>query len=310
MNEFDDIFASAPAKPELESKQKTSFDLDAWKEKKQADRQQVYAMANETTMAIGTNGETFRAYLDVQARFPHYSVTNAMLILAQRPDATRLKDFNAWQAAGAHIRKGAEGISILEPGKSYVRSDGSTGTNYNVKRVFDVSATTTPPKADAPTRVDDRTLLKALAKSSPVPIQPVDELSAKSGAIYDPNQQVIFLRKGMDAPTIFIAISKEIAHAELAKSRGDYDRGSANLAAFCASYMVCRQNNVPVDGFNFTAASAALTRAIEGEEPDKAAAKIRETLTEVRDTANAVSGRIRQAMEQFKPPRDKDRQER
>ena len=158
--------------------------------------------------------------------------------------------------------------------------------------------------------MDDRTLLKALAKSSPIPIRPVDELPTKGGAIYDPTQQVILLRKGMDAPTIFISLSKEIAHAEIAQNRDGYSRDEASFAAYSASYILCRQNNIPVDGYNFTAAPVALATAIEGVEPEKAAAKIRETLTEVRDTANSVSRRLNHALEQAKPPRDKSDQER
>ena len=310
MNElnYDDIFTSVQQEPEPEPEE--PFDLDAWKEKKQTDRQQVYNMADDTTMAVSTHSEYFQDYLDVQARFPRYSVTNAMLILAQNPEATLLKDFDAWKAAGLNIRKGAESISILEPGNSYVRDNDSIGTNFNVKRVFDISQTTTPPRAYGSARVDDRVLLKALAKSSPVPIRPVDDLAAKGGAVYDPGQQVIFLRKGMDAPTIFIAVSKEIAHAELAKSRDSYDRNEASFAAYCTAYILCQRNHVPVDGFNFTAAPVALATAIEGVEPDKVTAKIRETLTEIRDTANSISGRIRQAKEQAKVPKDKGDQER
>ena len=308
MNEFDDIFTSVQTEPEPAPEE--PFDLDAWKEKKQTDRQQVYDMADDTTMAVSTNGEYFRDYLDVQAQFPRYSVTNAMLILAQNPEATLLKDFDTWKDAGLHIRKGAEGISILEPGNSYVRGNGSIGKHYNVKRVFDISQTSPPPRAYVPAKVDDRTLLKALAKSSPIPIRPVDELPTKGGAIYDPTQQVILLRKGMDAPTIFISLSKEIAHAEIARNRDGYSRDEASFAAYSASYILCRQHNIPVDGYNFTAAPVALATAIEGVEPEKAAAKIRETLTEVRDTANSVSRRLDHALEQAKPPRDKSDQER
>lgn len=36
----------------------------------------------------------FQAYLDVQTCFSRYSATNVLLILAQKPDATQLKDFD------------------------------------------------------------------------------------------------------------------------------------------------------------------------------------------------------------------------
>ena len=48
MNEFDDIFTSVQTEPEPAPEE--PFDLDAWKEKKQTDRQQVYDMADDTTI--------------------------------------------------------------------------------------------------------------------------------------------------------------------------------------------------------------------------------------------------------------------
>ena len=70
-----------------------------------------------------------------------------LLILAQKPDATQLKDFDGWKDAGASIKRQQKGISILEPGEEYEREDGSIGTSYNVKRVFDISQTTARAKA-------------------------------------------------------------------------------------------------------------------------------------------------------------------
>lgn len=42
-----------------------------------------------------TYDHAFQPYLDVQARFDRYSVSNAVLIAAQCPEATRLADFDA-----------------------------------------------------------------------------------------------------------------------------------------------------------------------------------------------------------------------
>lgn len=61
-------------------------------------------------------------------------MTNALLILAQMPEATQLKDFDGWKDAGASIKRQQKGISILEPGEEYTREDGTIGTSYNVKR--------------------------------------------------------------------------------------------------------------------------------------------------------------------------------
>ena len=59
--------------------------------------------------------DTFKAYLEVQARFHKYSWHNSMLILSQRSNATRVAGFKAWQKLGRHVCKGERGIMIFAP---------------------------------------------------------------------------------------------------------------------------------------------------------------------------------------------------
>jgi hypothetical protein len=61
------------------------------------------------------DSETFRRYLDVQARFHHYSPNNAALILMQRPDATRVAGYNDWLRMHRYVRKGERAIKIIVP---------------------------------------------------------------------------------------------------------------------------------------------------------------------------------------------------
>ncbi|MBR0162410.1 MAG: hypothetical protein IJQ02_14170, partial [Oscillospiraceae bacterium] len=177
MSIFDDLF-EPEALPEQEEH---PFDKDAWAEKKQAERQEVYELADKTTKEVSADGDKYRNFLDVKSRLIHYSATNALLVLAQKPLATQLKDFNTWKKDGVSIRRGENHIKILEAGDSYERGDGSIGTSWNVKHVFDVSQTTSKIKAAASVNVDDRQLLKALIHKSPVPIQGVDELPRGMG---------------------------------------------------------------------------------------------------------------------------------
>lgn len=77
----------------------------------------------------------------MQSRFSRYTPTNALLILAQMPEATQLKDFAGWKEAGVSVQRKPKSVKILEPGKEYDREDGTRGTSFEVKRVFDVSQT-------------------------------------------------------------------------------------------------------------------------------------------------------------------------
>jgi len=62
-----------------------------------------------------TSSNRWRHYLDFQARFRRYSAGNVLLILAQRPDATRVAGFSTWRAHDRAVRKGERAIWILAP---------------------------------------------------------------------------------------------------------------------------------------------------------------------------------------------------
>lgn len=100
-------------------------------------------------------GEEFRRYLDLAARFHRYSAKNCLLILMQRPEATRVAGYRAWQGMGRQVRKGEKGIRILAPVARKVE-DEATGEEVRVLRgfrvasVFDVSQTEGEPLPEAP----------------------------------------------------------------------------------------------------------------------------------------------------------------
>ena len=65
----------------------------------------MYALADATAEEVCADGGKFREYLDVQANFRHYSATNALLILAAKPDARRLGDKDFWRDQGVYIKR-------------------------------------------------------------------------------------------------------------------------------------------------------------------------------------------------------------
>ncbi len=100
--------------------------------------------------------ETFKAYLDVQARFHRYSWHNSMLILSQRPDASQVAGYRAWQKLGRQVTKGERGIMIFAPcpfKKERDNGDTETGMFFRAVHVFDVSQTEGEPlpEVDVPT---------------------------------------------------------------------------------------------------------------------------------------------------------------
>ncbi len=297
MSSFDDIFSSQGSGSNWNEK---PFDKEVRAAKKQGERQDLYALADSTALEVSQDGDRFRQYLDVQSRFDRYSATNALLVLAQMPEATQLKDFDDWKEAGASVQRRAVSIKILEPGKEYQREDGTRETSFEVKRVFDVSQVKGRVRAAPSIKYDDRVLLKALIHRSPVSIQTVDTLPNNMGALYDHNQQVIFVCKGMGAEDIFRSVSKELCHAEIAGMRDDYSRSDAAFAAYSASYLLCKKYGVDVSDYNFS----RLPAFFREQDPRG----IRDSLTEIRDTANQVSSRMYRALEQNRIPRGKEQE--
>jgi hypothetical protein len=97
--------------------------------------------------AIGEihDSESFRRYLDMQARFHRYSPNNVALILSARPDATRVAGFRAWRRMDRFVMKGERGIKILVPMTKKVENHESGEEEkrvfFGVGTVFDVSQT-------------------------------------------------------------------------------------------------------------------------------------------------------------------------
>lgn len=247
MENFDDLFQSVPAKGA--HRETDEFDKDAWAAQKQAERETVYEMIDDTLSLMGRNGQVFQSYLDVQARFDRYTPNNAVLIAAQMPEATRLADFDTWKKEGLYVRRNEEAIKILEPGKEYERDDGTIGISYDVKRVFDVSQTNSRRKAEPAAVRDDRMLLKALMNNAPCNMEISDTLPENINARYDPEKDTVLLRSGLDAPALFRGLAQGIARAFVEKDYADCIH--AGFAAYCVSYMLCKRNGVSVDAFSF-----------------------------------------------------------
>ena len=203
MNDFDQIMANANSNT---TKSNKSFDKNAWRERKQQERQEVYDLMDKTADEIKTDINKYKQYLDVQGRFDKYSVGNALVISATYPNATQIKEFDDWKESGAFIKKGANGIKILEPGDSYTRSDGSSAISYNVKKMFDISQTTSTQKPRT-INYDDRVKLTALLKDCPVDIKAVDEIpNSDKVALWNKEDNVLYVKRGGE--TYFKQVTK------------------------------------------------------------------------------------------------------
>lgn len=228
MNNFDDLFEQQPQKEPARKPepQKEKPKKQWWQLREEKQRKEAYATLDKKFGEFSEGRGDMKAYLDVQSRFPFHSARNAILIGEQCPDAQRVGGYKEWASQGIEILEEEKRlpIIILEPGKAYRREDGSVGQNFFAKEVFDVSQTTARNEAQPQVNYDERLLLKGLIASSPAPIHATEELPQGRGALYDPEQNAILVKKGMDAPDIFRCVSLEVANVQLVRNREGYSR--------------------------------------------------------------------------------------
>jgi len=59
--------------------------------------------------------EDWLKFLKFQSLFYNYSASNAILIFMQKPDASYVMGYKAWNKVGRYVRKGSKGLAILAP---------------------------------------------------------------------------------------------------------------------------------------------------------------------------------------------------
>ena len=306
MNNFDDLFEQRPqaeAAPQKQKSQKERPKRQWWQVKEEKHRKEAYATLDKIFGEFSEGTGSMEAYLDVQSRFPFHSARNALLIEAKCPHAERIHDEKGWKDMGVTVLEEEKRlpIIILEPGKAYRREDGSVGQNFYAKEVYDISQTTARDEAQPQVSYDDRLLLKGLIASSPVPIRAVDELPQGRGAVYDPEQNAILVKKGMDAPDIFRCVSLEAANVQLAQSHEGYSREAEGYKAYAVSYMLCQRYGVDVKGYDIS----RLDGVLQGQDPKE---EVPAALTDMRDTFKEMNGRMARAMGLTRASRQKEQE--
>jgi len=201
--------------------------------------------------------ETFQAYLNVQARFHAYSWHNSLLIMMQRPDASRVAGFQTWKKLGRHVNKGERGIMIFAPcpwkrekATESGDSESESGIYFKPVYVFDVSQTDGEelPNVECPIVDSDASaLLNALER-----VAAKREISLKydaalagsaSGYATDKGASIVVNdahSTGQRAKTL----CHELAHCALHFGKTDKStpltHNMAELEAESIAYVVCR----------------------------------------------------------------------
>ena len=273
------------------------FNKEEWAAQKQAQRQEAYELIDATCSQMMSDGGAFQQYLDVQGRFDRYSVNNAILVSAQMPEATQLRDYSSWKQSRVYVNKNAQKVTILEPGKEYERDDGSKAVGYNVKVVYDISQTSAKDRQQAQEEKTMRELVSAMIDASPVSFVPVDDLELP--AFYDSGQQTFFIRTGMTEEQLFVSMAKEVSAAVFDFKHGE-SRDASDFKSFCVAYMVSSRYGVDTRGFNF----GGLPKEYDGMDTQA----FKSELGSMRDVLGEIQSDMYKSLEKNKPAKSKEQE--
>lgn len=221
------------------------------------------------------NSDGYKKYLEVQARFPHYSARNCLLILSQMPEATQVAGYAVWRSLGRKVSAGEHGIKIIAPHtykknkETHQMVDSSAHVSetdseeirlyFRPTTVFDISQTSGDPLPtllveELKGTVDGYQQIRdALISVSPVPVR-FDKITDGAKGYYSPADQEIVIKTGMSDIQTFKTLAHEIGHATVhAPGSSDQKKTTAEreTEAESIAYLVCGHYGIPTEEYSF-----------------------------------------------------------
>lgn len=297
MSVFENVINEANKKNEVKDVTPESVEIadegegkKSFAERMAEKKNQCYAMIDDACLNSVSSVDNLRQFLDVQSRFDKYSLNNALLIFAQKPDAVKVKDFDAWKKDDISIKKGAKSFMILEP-SPYKGTDGKMHRGYNAKNVFDISDVEASEDAiPQPKSYEQKQLVAALVHDAPVPVRKAEHSIGENDAIYDAKNKVVYFKAGLEFDTIFPAIAKALAHAEMAKDVENYRIGEHEFAARCSAYVLSQRYGVDTR----TVDVYGIPKNIETMEAED----VKKVLGDVHSNVKSINARMNESLEQ------------
>ena len=262
--------------------------------------------------------EKYKTYLNTMSKFHNYSFNNTMLIAMQKPDATLVAGFKAWQKNfDRHVKKGEKGIRILAPAPYKIKEeqeklDPVTGEimldkngipiteeveikipAFRVVPVFDVSQTDGKELPDiginelSGSVEDYEDFMQALTEVSPVPIT-YEDIDGDAKGYFHTTDHRIAIQEGMSQSQTVKTAIHEVAHAKLHdRERNqdivavlDKDRNTKEVEAESVAYTVCQHFGIDTSDYSFG--------YIAGWSSDRDMKELKSSLDTIRKTASEL----------------------
>lgn len=207
-------------------------------------RKVLFEKADEQVHKIIYEPELYIRYLQLLATLG-YTVTNTLMIMADNPNATCVKDYSRWKELDAYPKKGEKGIPILEPTKKqYKRKDGSMGSSYNIKFVFDISQTNYVGKLNFKQFPSKQDLLDAVSYKCDInPIVVKEDYDYPRNAFYSEKDNCIYLNKNQDIDDMITGLMREYSYIEF--------KIPCDFVMYSVVYMLCHKYGVSNENLAF-----------------------------------------------------------
>jgi hypothetical protein len=222
--------------------------------------------------------EAYKAWLNTNSLFPQYSLNNTLMINHQRPDATRVCGYKAWNKMNRQVKAGEKGIKIYVPFKRFSKEkildkegnpvldeDGkpkvrkTEWVTFGLGTVFDVSQTEGEPLPSI--KVSELTdkageaegygiLLDILTRICPVPVS-FEEFNDSRKGSYDKNARRIKLSAGMSRVQTIKTLLHEMTHEMLHSDDCTFDEDTMEIQAESVAYTVCQHYDIDTSDYSF-----------------------------------------------------------
>ena len=259
--------------------------------------------------------EKYTEYLKTMSQFHNYSFNNTLLIAMQKPEATLVAGFSAWNKKfNRQVKRGEKGIKIIAPSpirtkeeiekldpetnEPVLRWDGQPETEevehviprFRVVTVFDISQTYGDPlpELDTPELMGSvenfEIFMKAIEMMSPAPMH-YAKIEGDAKGYYSNTNKEIVLQEGMSEKQTMKTAVHEVTHAmchdrnvmeELGEKK---NQTTKEIEAESVAYTVCSYFHLDTSDYSFS--------YIAGWSSDMDRTELRTSMDFIRKTASS-----------------------
>ena len=278
------------------------------------------------------NSDSYRNYLSTMSKFHNYSFNNTLLIAMQKPDATLVAGYKAWQKNfERHVNKGEKAIRILAPAPYKIKEerdkidpvtqellldkDGNpqkeeveiTIPAFRAVSVFDVGQTDGKPIPELAAKelLSDvegyQDMIRAVEAISPVPIE-LEEIAGDSKGYYDREAKRIAVQENMSESQTLKTMIHEVVHSKLHSKEVEQDeqmkkdRNTKEVEAESIAYTVCQHFGIDTSDYSFG--------YIAGWSSGRDTKELRSSMDTIRRTASELITGIEEQLQELQRNRE------